>query len=387
MLEKSSLQNALVSNLTVVDEVPTDSAVWLDRDLTPFTETLPYGDPDSNRGLPDLEPPLRHPKPSEKTPLKLLQTLSLGYSVRHVVMHPNGMAIATVGSPASGVAEETNTIQIWNWRTGERLFLLSGHTAPINAIALSADGQYLVSGSRDRTVKVWNFATGQEVITLHDHLSPVTAVAISADGKTVVSAGCNQYEWVGDKVRITVRDRVLRIWNVKRGRPLHLIPCLTDAPEIVMGKDNLFLKVEQQPEIFSLQTGEQILTQEWLPLVVSTQNQKATIFDFAIGESNLIDFAFAESSNVAPSTHQSQVFALSPNGQRFVSGFRRTRLSEKHHNYLAGQNVLRIWNPTTGQLLSSVEVGQGLWQDMQFSGDGQFLVTSLGQTVQVWQIR
>jgi WD40 repeat protein len=387
MLENSSLQNALLSNLTVVDELQTDSAVWLDRDLTPFTDALTYGDPDANWVLQNLETPLRHPKSSEKseTPLRLLQTLNFGYSVRHVVLHPDGDTIATVGSPASRVVEETNTIQIWNWRTGEQLRLLSGHTAPITAIALSANGQYLVSGSCDRTVKVWNFATGQEVITLHDHLSPVTAVAISADGQTVISAGCNQYESVGGQTRITVRDRALRIWNVKRGKPLHLIPCLTDAPEMIIGKGDLFLKLEQQPEVFSLQTGEQITLQAWLHPVVSNQHQKAIFTTSEVSQS--INFKVAESSGVAPSSYRSQVLALSPNGQRFVSGFRRTRLSDKHHNYLAGENVLRIWNPTTGQLLSSVEVGQGLWQDLQFSVDGQLLATSVGQTLQVWQVR
>ncbi len=406
MLQNSSLQDTLVSELVVADDLRTNSEAWLARDITPLTDSSYYGDPDANWALQPFEPPLRQPTTERTdTPLRSLSTLNFDYSVRRLVIHPDGETMATVGSlTSSSTIEQTNTIQIWHWRTGQRLFTLSGHTAPILTIALSADGQYLVSGSRDRTVKVWNFLTGQEVITLHDHLSPVTAVAISADGQTVISAGCNQYASFEGNTRIMVRDRVLRIWDVKRGKPLHLVPCVTDVPEIIIGTGDLFMKVEQQPEVLSLQTGEKISTLVWNSnlerfhaiapnwnTVVTAMDQQVTIHDFKTGKvKSRIQFDRADANGVAQSTHRSQAFAISPNGQRFVSGFRRTSLHPKHNSYQTTQNVLRIWNAETGEhlgWLDESDVGQGLWQSVQFSVDSQLLVTSVGQTVRIWQNR
>ena len=64
---------------------------------------------------------------------------------------------------------------------------LTGHTAVVSSVAISADGQTLVSGSFDKTIKVWNLSTGQEVRTLTGHIAYVYSVAISADGQTLAS--------------------------------------------------------------------------------------------------------------------------------------------------------------------------------------------------------
>lgn len=67
------------------------------------------------------------------------------------------------------------------------LYTLIGHTSSVTSVALSADGQTLVSGSDDKTTKVWNLSTGQELRTPTGHTSSVTSVALSADGQTLAS--------------------------------------------------------------------------------------------------------------------------------------------------------------------------------------------------------
>ncbi len=61
---------------------------------------------------------------------------------------PDGKEIAAAGSDKN--------IQIIDIVTGERLKSLVGHTAEVNAISYSLDGQYLVSASRDNSLKLWN---------------------------------------------------------------------------------------------------------------------------------------------------------------------------------------------------------------------------------------
>jgi WD40 repeat protein len=47
-------------------------------------------------------------------------------------------------------------IRVWHTATHQRMGQLTGHSDLVNAIALSPDGQRLVSGSADKTVKVWS---------------------------------------------------------------------------------------------------------------------------------------------------------------------------------------------------------------------------------------
>ena len=77
----------------------------------------------------------------------------------------------------------------------ERLAVLRtliGHTGYVTSVALSADGETLVSGSTDNTIKIWKVSTGQVLRTLTDHTSCVESVAISADGEILVSGSWDE---------------------------------------------------------------------------------------------------------------------------------------------------------------------------------------------------
>src|SRR5688572_3301865 len=82
------------------------------------------------------------------------------------------------------------------------LVLQIGHTGAINAIALSSDGRFLVSGSEDSTIKLWDLATGNVLRTLYGHEKPVLAVAVSRDGRLMASGG---------------DDSSVRVWDVTTG--------------------------------------------------------------------------------------------------------------------------------------------------------------------------
>ncbi len=44
-------------------------------------------------------------------------------------------------------------------------------------LAITPNGQQVISASRDKTLKVWNLATGEELFTLNGHSYSVNAVA------------------------------------------------------------------------------------------------------------------------------------------------------------------------------------------------------------------
>jgi WD40 repeat protein len=121
--------------------------------------------------------------------------------VESVVAGPDGRSVYS----ASGGQEVLNgrrrnldcTIHLWDLADGRELHRFEGHARPVEALALSADGRRLLSGSLDGTVRLWDVASGRQLECFLGHAEGVWCVALSADGRCAVSAG---------------EDRLIRIW-------------------------------------------------------------------------------------------------------------------------------------------------------------------------------
>jgi WD40 repeat protein len=363
--------------------------------------TLKYGDANANIVLQTLKQtasadgravagPDRQTLPPIIKPFSSLRCLDFSYDVRRLLIHPDGQTMATVGSPTEGgTPAQTNTIRLWNWVTGEAVAALTGHDAPILAIALSADGNYLVSGSADHTVKVWHWATGQ-AITLRGHVSPVTAVAISAAGETVVSAGCHQYVTANGSVKTVVADRGLRVWQVSTGREIQRWPAMTDAPTLsISPAGDRLLRLDPRPQVQSFtaatQSPAQLPPGRWLQFTPNWQTLATlvgeTVLLHDLGTGNEISrFRFSQQRG-----DRLQVTALSPDGKFFAGGYQTTERHPQHGNYLTPKNHLKIWDATTGTLLDTLtEFNPGLWQTLKFSTDSKRLFSSVGNQIRVW---
>ncbi|MBF2050228.1 MAG: FHA domain-containing protein [Elainella sp. C42_A2020_010] len=77
---------------------------------------------------------------------------------------------------------------------------------PSQAIALSADGRYALSGGADGQVKLWQVETGQCLYVFRGHQAEVTALAFSPDGSYVVSGSA---------------DNTLKLWNLTSTSLVH----------------------------------------------------------------------------------------------------------------------------------------------------------------------
>jgi len=58
-----------------------------------------------------------------------------------------------------------NTI-VWNAKTGDKLFTLSGHKFDIDGLIFTPDDRYLLTGSIDHTIKFWDMRNGQLTRTI-----------------------------------------------------------------------------------------------------------------------------------------------------------------------------------------------------------------------------
>lgn len=134
----------------------------------------------------------------------------------------NSLAITQDGKYLiSGSADKT--IKVWNLATdkGQLVQTLAEHQGSVKAVAVSKSGTYLASGSNDGTVKLWMLqdilapkpaqAQAQQPVrnmTLKGHQDWVNSVYISADDQYVVSGSS---------------DRTVILWSIDKGEKLQVI--------------------------------------------------------------------------------------------------------------------------------------------------------------------
>ncbi len=80
-----------------------------------------------------------------------------------------------------------------------------GHELAVISIAISADSNYVATGSRDKSAKLWDLNTGREVRSFLGHEYSVTTIDFSKDGKTLMTGSS---------------DGTVRFWEVVSGKQL-----------------------------------------------------------------------------------------------------------------------------------------------------------------------
>jgi len=100
--------------------------------------------------------------------------------VTHMAVSPDGQWVLSYGG---GIVAETSLA------TGEPRTQWERHDQAVHAVAFLPDGAQVVSGSSDGTLRVWNATTGECLRTIAGASLGAYAVAVSPDGAKV-AAGC-----------------------------------------------------------------------------------------------------------------------------------------------------------------------------------------------------
>ena len=114
-----------------------------------------------------------------------------GDSVKTVAYSPVDSSIVASGG-------DSGAVKLWDLRN-DTVTTLEYHSDIVNAVAFSADGQLLVSGSDDYTCKLWNVPLKQ-FISSFEHIndrsrSQIKDVVFSPDNKLLATAGVDVKLW------------------------------------------------------------------------------------------------------------------------------------------------------------------------------------------------
>jgi WD40 repeat protein len=122
--------------------------------------------------------------------------------VRSVALAADGKRFAS--------ADGLGVVCIWDFKTGAKLREFK-HGAGVNSVAVSSDGQYLLTGSDDKVVRIWSVEKDRQERALESHAATVGCVVFSPDGRRALSAS---FSPLGDT------DNTIRIWDAQSGKEL-----------------------------------------------------------------------------------------------------------------------------------------------------------------------
>ena len=171
-------------------------------------------------------------------------------------------------------------IRLWDPAVGKELRRLHGHTATVNGLGFTADGNWLVSVGEDRSVRVWEVATGVERVRSLVQDSPLSALALSPDGRCCVTG-----DWQGQIVLWSLFDEA--------GTPR-----LKELLRVNAHEDHV-------SALLWLPGGKSVASASW--------DRSVRLWDVATGKESLVF-----------SGHGDEIcsLALSPNGKWLASGSR-----------------------------------------------------------------
>jgi hypothetical protein len=269
------------------------------------------------------------PKPQESHPLQAMESAVKIEDLEYV--EKLSKYFATVGDIQSMtyVEELLNAIaKLKHKRQNEYAYLYHtfiGHSSKVRSVAISPDGQTLVSGCADKSIKIWNGTTGKVIRILTENLAEVSSVAISPDGNFLAVGSCEH-----------PRSNV-KVWHLATGKLLHtLLGHQKPVNFVVISPDGQILASgSNKIKIWNMHKGERICTL-W---------------------------------------HSSAVYtaAISPDGQILASG--------------SSDHKIRLWNPRVGELLRTLSGHSGEVKAVSISPDGQLLVSgSADKTIKIWRL-
>lgn len=312
------------------------------------------------------------------------------------IEHQKLIVFSPDGKYLIGALDRTwaNTLNVFNFNTGLLLWKISAHAKDINALRITPNGKYIVTGASDKTIMIWELTTSKRVKILRGHNDIISSLAISSDGKLLVSSSTDgifniwdlekiieEFEQGLEEIGIKLRDsdpktriEAFRRFNAK----------LLENPE----EKTLYAR----PEIFNL-------------IMDSLNDENTIIQDLAADLFGILEFDQRIISQILQD-HTKNVTALSisPDGKTLVSGskdanlilwdvpggsqiwkmlghsteIRSVAISPDGNYIISGSQdeTVKIWTLSTGELKQTLKL-ESIVTSVDISPDGKFFCSGL----------
>ena len=305
--------------------------------------------------------------------------LTIEHSTAHLVFSPDSKTL--ISFDWQSWRGENEDLHVWDTTTGKRLqSIYTKHTDQHEALAISHDGNTILTGSWDGTIHQWGTATGTYLSTFATgHGRGASTLVFSEDGQTLIST----------LVRWGHEDQKL-FWDTATGVQI-------SAPDVkeVLDKQSpnlpnpvIIATIDEDRKYIQVQevaTGREMYR---------ITEHKGDIYTFAFSPDRKI---LASGSNDATirlwdaitgnelltlPTYTNQVFAVafSPDGKILAGG-------SVYDSQLGRPDLIRLWEIPSGRILTTFIGHTGTVRVLRFSPDGKTLASSGDDgTILLWDL-
>ncbi|PSB51982.1 hypothetical protein C7B67_08875 [filamentous cyanobacterium Phorm 6] len=209
----------------------------------------------------------------------------------------------------------------------ECLNILNGYSGFVSSLAITPDGQRLVSSSlRDNPIKIWNLNTGELLSTLE---ACVYCVAITPDGQTLVSVG-----W----------DNTIKIWDLKTNELLHSLSCSNRVVLVAITPDGQKLIGVEDSNIIQI----------W---DLKNQELLKNLGTYSLYSGHLYSC-------------NSNSLVISPDQQRII----------------VGRKIIKSYDLITGKLRTIIGCNLGWISALAITPNGELLISSYYKEIKIWDL-
>ena len=248
---------------------------------------------------------------------------------------PDGTRLVTAGGDG---------VIVWDARNGRRKQEIAGHDRTVHAVVVLPDGKRVVAGGKGDAILLSDLATGGVIRRFEGHTGFVECLAVSPDGKRIASGSSNWF-------RKERGDLTVRVWDAETGKELWR----ADPPPT----DNGFGSVRQ---ILFTADGSRVLSMH------VAGEDGISVWDAATGE--LLRRFSGQHSSIKSA-------ALSPDGRTLATGHDAVWVKELRWDDPQNAVVL-LWDLESGEELRRLVGHAGGVQSVEFSADGERLLTCSG---------
>jgi hypothetical protein len=315
----------------------------------------------------DLDKELPELKALEKIPydrLALTHQLTGYYSeVYALALSADGQWLV---SGHGDITHVDDAVKVWRLSDGKLIHNLLGHSHWVYSALLTADGETIISGSLDGTIQWWQLTTGTKLPQLLDHKSAVNAIALSSDEQRLVTGG---------------NDALLKIWQPQNGLLIHQCPghlqnvaCVaihSQSQLIASGSSDYTLRLWHLQEGRLLKTllghsgrvSGVAISPDGTKVISASHDCTIKVWEATTG--NLMDTLVGHTKPIG-------CLAISPDGQTIVSG--------------GDDRTVNIWNLSDGKLLHTISSHDRPILSVAISADSRTIATGSYGEIQVWRV-
>ena len=280
------------------------------------------------------------------------------------------LAITNDGSTIVSGGQDT-TIHLWELNSGKEIHKFVGHNGPVYGLVLTPDDSTLVSiADKDLTVNIWDLETKILKSSLAPNSAHVNAVAVSPDQRYIVTGG---------------DDGILRYWDVDRGVRLRTTQLDHGIYSIRISPDNRYILAGSKQAPLSTKPGSCTVMDFELGIELRTlEGHKGHVTALAItadsryvltgGQDGVVHLWDLETGTLLKTMtgHGTAIVMIhiTTDGQHVITG--------------STDGIVRAWVLRGGVLLQNLTSTENI-HSMVVTPDGRHVITgSMDGNVEVW---